>query len=286
MLHNYIGDEDFRKGMNHYLTQHQYKNTETEDLWKAFTESAAKPVTEVMKNWVQKTGYPVVRVLKNVQEGNKRVLTLRQQRFIADGGEITEKTLWMIPIQISTPTNPKAINTIFDKEEMEVTIEGVTESDWIKINPDSVGFYRVQYLPEMLQAFVKSEAIQKQILPPLDRLGLLDDLFALIQAGTVPTIEVMKLLDAYRNEGNYTVWQACIGNLHKVQILLSHTDFGASFDKFCVELLAPVGEKLGWAPIEGESHLDTLLRPLILSRLISSGCEKTTKEAVQKYEMK
>lgn len=35
MLHHYIGDEDFRKGMNIYLTRHQYNNTKTEDLWNA-----------------------------------------------------------------------------------------------------------------------------------------------------------------------------------------------------------------------------------------------------------
>lgn len=31
MLHDYIGEDDFRKGMNIYLTRHQYKNTFTED---------------------------------------------------------------------------------------------------------------------------------------------------------------------------------------------------------------------------------------------------------------
>lgn len=285
MLHNYIGDEDFRKGMHLYLTRHQYKNTETEDLWQAFSESASKPVTQVMQNWVQKTGYPVVRVIKNIQDGNKRILTLTQQRFIADGREPTEKTLWMIPIQISTPTLAIAINTIFDQETMEITIENVKENEWIKINPETVGFYRTQYLPEMLETFVKTEAIQKRILPPLDRLGLLDDLFALIQAGKVSTVEALKLLDAYRNEDNYTVWQAICTNLAKLQLLLSHTDFGNKFDSFCVSLLAPLADRLGWTANAGESHLDTLLRPLVLSRLVSCNSAETIQKATHKFEI-
>lgn len=284
MLHNYIGDADFRKGMHLYLTRHQYKNTETEDLWRAFTESASKPVTEVMQNWVQKTGYPVVSVVSNVQQGDSRVLTLSQQRFIADGREPAEQTLWMIPIQVSTPNNPIAINTIFDKETMELTVDGVKENDWIKINPGTVGFYRTQYLPEMLETFVKTEAIQSKVLPPLDRLGLLDDLFALIQAGKVSTIEALKLLDAYRSEDNYTVWQAICTNLAKLQLLLSHTDFGDDFNTFCVRLLDPIASKLGWAAKDNESHLDTLLRPLVLSRLVSCNSEKTVNESINKFE--
>ena len=40
MLHNYIGNDAFRKGMNAYLTQHSYKNTQTEDLWRALTDAS------------------------------------------------------------------------------------------------------------------------------------------------------------------------------------------------------------------------------------------------------
>lgn len=284
MLHNYIGDEDFRKGMHLYLSRHQYGNTKTEDLWKAFAESAAKPVTQVMTNWVKAVGFPVVSVTKSIQDGKKRVLTLKQERFIADGSVADEKTVWMIPVSIATPKKKDSLTFVFDKETTDVTIDDVSEDDWIKINPGTVGFYRTQYLPEMLEAFVKREVIQKRVLPPLDRLGLLDDLCALIQAGKVSTVELFKLLDAYREEDNYTVWQATCTNLHKLQLLLSHTEFSDLFDKFCVKLYAPIAKKLGWEKRKDESHLDTLLRPLVLARLISSGCETTMAEAQAIYE--
>lgn len=62
MLHNYIGDEDFRKGMHLYLTRHQYKNTFTEDLWAALEEASKKPVGDVMSTWTKQMGFPVVEV--------------------------------------------------------------------------------------------------------------------------------------------------------------------------------------------------------------------------------
>ena len=35
MLENYVGIENFRKGLKYYLTQHKYSNAEGQDLWKS-----------------------------------------------------------------------------------------------------------------------------------------------------------------------------------------------------------------------------------------------------------
>lgn len=57
-----------------------------------------------------------------------------------------------------------------------------------QVNPGAVGFYRVKYPREELARLV--DAVRQQALLPLDRLGLLVDLFALVQAGHAPTVEV------------------------------------------------------------------------------------------------
>uniref|UniRef100_A0A1X7VNA5 Uncharacterized protein n=1 Tax=Amphimedon queenslandica TaxID=400682 RepID=A0A1X7VNA5_AMPQE len=84
MLHNWIGDDDFRKGMNAYLTKYEYKNTKTVDLWTCLAAASGKPVMEVMKTWTQQMGYPVLTVDAK-QEGNNRVLSISQKKFCADG---------------------------------------------------------------------------------------------------------------------------------------------------------------------------------------------------------
>ena len=55
MLHSFLGDEDFRKGMSLYLNQHAYNNTQTEDLWAALGESSGKPVRSVSHYNVEST---------------------------------------------------------------------------------------------------------------------------------------------------------------------------------------------------------------------------------------
>ena len=84
-----------------------------------------------------------------------------------------------------------------------------------------MGFYRTCYSTECLQQLVS--AIDHQTLPPLDRLGLVDDLFALVQAGQTSTVDALILLEAFANEDQYTVWNRVCSALAKLSQLLAYT---------------------------------------------------------------
>lgn len=284
MLHHYIGDNDFRKGMNIYLTRHQYKNTHTEDLWTALSEASSKPVASVMSTWIKQMGFPVITASAE-QIGSKRILTLTQNKFTADGVEPEEDYFWMVPITISTSKSPTEISVakILDTKTMQIEVNDLNENDWVKINPGTIGYYRTRYTPEMLNLLIP--AIKSQILPPLDRLGLIDDLFALVQAGRASTRDYIQLIEAYRNETNYTVWSSITNSLVKLQTLLSHTTVDKQFNEYGIRLYAPIADRLGWDCKAGESHLDTLLRSLVLNRLISCGCTATMEEAKKRFKM-
>jgi aminopeptidase N len=53
MLHDYIGDDAFRKGLHNYLKEYSYKNTLTENLWSYLAEASGEPVKEVMSLWTR-----------------------------------------------------------------------------------------------------------------------------------------------------------------------------------------------------------------------------------------
>lgn len=228
MLHNYIGDDDFRKGMNLYLTKHQYKNTSTEDLWAALEEASKKPVGTVMSTWVKQMGFPVV-TAHVTQSGESSSLDITQSKFTTSETKNENEEPWMIPISVSTSLNPNELATsiVLKTKKTTISLPNVGPKDWIKINPGTVGFYRTQYSSEMLARFIP--AIHDKSLPPLDRLGLLDDLFAMVQAGQTSTVEALKLMQAFIQEDNYTVWSTIANCLSKLDILLSHTDCGEAF---------------------------------------------------------
>ncbi|KXZ75511.1 Puromycin-sensitive aminopeptidase-like Protein [Tribolium castaneum] len=283
MLHNYIGDEDFRKGMNLYLTRHQYKNTFTEDLWAALEEASNKPVGAVMSTWTKQMGFPVIKVTSRPDNNKGVVLTLAQSKYTADGSKAPDDFLWMIPVSIITSKQKnKPISTVLKTKEAEVVIPDVGPNDWIKVNPGTVGFYRTQYAPDLLAKFIP--AIKDRSLPPLDRLGLLDDLFAMVQAGHTNTVEVLKLLEAFTDETDYTVWSSINNVLVKLNMLLSYTDCADDFKTYQKRILSKIYKRLGWNPKATERHLDTLLRGLVLGRLSWLDDDDTIAEAKKRFE--
>ncbi|XP_001599897.2 puromycin-sensitive aminopeptidase isoform X2 [Nasonia vitripennis] len=285
MLHSYIGDDDFRKGMNLYLKRHSYANAQTEDLWNALEEASKKPVGHVMSTWTKQQGFPLLRVSeKPSPDSNKRVLSFTQERFLADGSADKDNNLWVIPITVSMSQDPKKITKkfIMESKTKDIEFENMSKSSWFKVNPGTVGVYRTLYSNDLLESFMS--AIRDQSLPPLDRLGLLDDLSALSQAGHISSGDVLKMMEAFKGETNYTVWSSIVNCLSKVGILVSHLDIHAKYKLFGRSLLQNIHSRLGWDKKPEESHLDTLLRSLVLDRMISFGDEATIKEAQRRFE--
>ncbi|XP_019614242.1 PREDICTED: puromycin-sensitive aminopeptidase-like isoform X6 [Branchiostoma belcheri] len=283
MLHDFIGDEDFRKGMNLYLTKFMYKNTFTEDLWASLGQASGKPVDKIMSTWTKQMGFPVLEV-SATQEGTSRVLKIKQSKFCAEGPSEDDSSLWMVPVSISTSQSPAtAVKTLLlDQRETTVTIDNVKPDDWVKLNPGTVGFYRTQYSSDMLDRLLP--AIKDQSLPPRDRLGIQNDLFALAKSGVASTVDILRVMEAFVNESNYTVWSDLAANIASLSTLLSGTDCYPNFKLFVQDLFKVVGEKLGWDPKDGEGHLDAMLRSIVLSHLGKYGHQATITEATKRLE--
>uniref|UniRef100_A0A8K9XKP4 Puromycin-sensitive aminopeptidase n=1 Tax=Oncorhynchus mykiss TaxID=8022 RepID=A0A8K9XKP4_ONCMY len=180
MLHNYIGDEDFRKGMHSYLLKFQHKNAATEDLWDCLEQASGKPIALVMSSWTKQMGFPII-VVDQEQQGDDRILKISQKKFCASGphnGEDCPK--WMVPISICTGEDPGCtkLKVLLDSPETTITINNVSPDQWVKINPGTVGFYRIQYSSAMLESLLPG--IRDLTLLPVDRLGLQNDLFSLL----------------------------------------------------------------------------------------------------------
>jgi puromycin-sensitive aminopeptidase len=215
------------------------------------------------------------------------ILSLTQEKFCADGklpaNEST--TRWLIPISVTRASDPNqiAVEVLMDSKTLDIEVPNVSTNEWLKLNASCVGVYRVNYSPELLSLLLPS--IADKTLPPLDRLGLQSDVFALVQSGRTSTPEVLKLMDAFANEDDYTVWNAIDGCLAKLNQLLSHnSEVLQLFHAFGRQLLSKTYSRLGWQPIKGETHLDTLLRGLVINRLVSFGDQSVISEAKKLFD--
>ncbi|XP_067931273.1 puromycin-sensitive aminopeptidase-like [Watersipora subatra] len=283
MLHSWIGDEAFRKGLNQYLNKFAYKNAFTEDLWDSLAEASGKPVREVLSTWTSQMGFPVLQVSETL-EGGQRALTITQSKFCADGKSPEGDFQWMVPIDITCSTDPLKpfYTTVLSSKSSTVSLDGVKAGDWIKLNPGTIGVYRVQYSSAMLDSLIP--AVSNMSLPARDRLGLQNDLFALARAGLSSSVDVLKVAEAYKSESNYTVWSDLASNLSTISLLTQYTDCSPLMDSYNIKLFSDVAARLGWEKKEGESPLDSMLRALVVSKLGHSGHNDTMQEAMSRFE--
>jgi len=286
MLHNYIGDDAFRTGLHNYLEKFKYKNALTEDLWEALRDASKKPVNEIMQLWTSQTGYPYLNVTMHTNDKKETVLDISQKRFFSNGSQpvAEEDYLWKVPISIVTKSSYPNVHTNFllEKRQEQVNLGVLPETDWIKLNKNTVGIYRTNYSPELLSRLVT--LVKEQQLHPTDRLGLQSDVFALCEAGHLSAGELLKFVESYTVEENVTVWRDLISNLLKLSHTLLNTSFHHEFQSFIRRLLKPISKKLGWDPVEGESGLQGMCRATILRTLGVNGDTETVEEAKRRFE--
>ncbi len=79
MLRFELGDKAFKKGIQSYVEQYQYKDVTTEDFKNAMEKSTGKNLSWFFNEWVYGAGYPEFNVSYKYDEQNKKVyLTVEQ----------------------------------------------------------------------------------------------------------------------------------------------------------------------------------------------------------------
>lgn len=293
MLQNYLGADAFQKGLIEYVKKFSFKNASTNDLWEALEGSTGEPfVSELMNTWTHQQGYPV---LKISLEKNNKSLSVQQEQFLVLGSPGNKE--WIIPVTLiqgkdkdiqrtlikgRTATIPLSETDLSNGVDSSSTVE--KNKEWIKVNVGQVGFYRVQYDFELSERLV--EAVKEGELEPSDRFGLLDDCYALCRAGRQPFGVLLRLMSALKNENDYTMLCAlteiAVGTLSSLADALPETV--KDYRLFAASLFRSKAAALGWEAVEGESHLDSMLRGTLQDVLISLQDETAILEAKKRFQ--
>ena len=73
MLCDVLGEEAFRRGVQHYVKENIHKNVESSDLKKAFEEVTGKNLDWFFKQWVYNPGYPEYEVNYSYNQRNRTI---------------------------------------------------------------------------------------------------------------------------------------------------------------------------------------------------------------------
>lgn len=300
MLCEYLGQDVFYRGVHNYLVKFSYKNTKTEDLWFALEEASGQSITSMAGSWTEQMGFPLL----TVQEKSDGAYELVQERFFADKtlNKENDASLWDVPLTLLSSESPKEIkrvgiwnartNSTTDSktplgapQEVNQQIQLPSPTGWIKLNPNQASFFLVNYPPALWKRL--HSPVQDLTFGVVDRVSLLNNIFALARAGVLDVPQALDFTSAYINEPEFLCWKEISVKLAYYSTLFHEEAFYPELQHYIRTLFSHVMQRLGWESLAGAAEEGTNqgeFRKVVISRLGFGGDHAVIQEAKHRFQ--
>jgi aminopeptidase N len=258
MIETYLGEDTFRDGMRRYMAAHAYSNSTTADLWAAMEAASGKPVKQIAAGFTEQPGIPLVEVKAACADG-QTVATLSEGRFTINDPKAAKLT-WQVPVSIGLVGDAPQSLLLGEKP---VTVKFAGCGKPVKANMGDVGYYRVQYDAANLKAL---SASYKQM-TAADRVNLLGDVWAMVEAGRETPDKFLELTKQLTGETELVVWTQVLGSLREIDDLERGAPDRPAFRAYARDLLNPVLAQVGWDAKPDDTPDVVLLRSSLIRTL-------------------
>lgn len=275
-IQGYIGDDNFRSGLQHYLNAHAYDCAASHHLWESFEIASDQPIGAMMKSWIEQPGFPIIEVARQ-----GRQLKFTQRRFTCLSNDA--KQSWVIPINISMFSENDDVthaSVLMDTPELNFEIDENTCA--YKINDRQTGFYRVQYNDNENLAQLGRRVLD-HTLTPEDRWGLQNDLFALVKCGAITLEEYTGFLNYYKNEVAYLPLTSIAANLNEAFGIMQESQSQA-IAQLAIPWYEDILDRIGYDPDDKEKPTISMLRDQLVWDASLYGSHNVAEFASAKFE--
>ncbi|XP_030374192.1 aminopeptidase N-like [Scaptodrosophila lebanonensis] len=249
MMHNFIGDEAFRRGLKTYLQHHAYGNANQRDLWQALTQAAHQchripaklSVGTIMDTWTLQSGYPLVTVERDYIHNAANV---SQRRFVIHGpARLHEPFSEPFERKAGDYTTPKAwLRCNNAGRAVPLRLYKLPEEDeWLLFNLQLTTPYRVNYDAcnwDLITKSLYSKEFRR--IHVMNRAQLIDDALALAWSGHMDYKQALELLRYLQHENEFMPWRAALDQLIAIYRIMRQTSDFDVFQKFMQHLLEPI----------------------------------------------
>ena len=141
MLRTFLGEDNWWRSINHYLTKYAHQPVETAQFRIAIEETTGQPMDWFFDEWVYKMGHPVFRVTQDYDAANKQLsLKVRQEQKPDPDSQYPQAGFFQTPvdIQIGTAANTRVERVQIEPRE-EQTFKFTVESEPLLVGFDYGG---------------------------------------------------------------------------------------------------------------------------------------------------
>jgi aminopeptidase N len=247
MLEGYLGEDAFRAGLRRYVAAHAYGNATTADLWAALEAASGKPVAAIAAPFIEQPGVPLV-IAETRCAGDEQRMVLRQERFSIGAPSLPSPAsgegsarAWQVPIAIGPLRALRPSQTVLLKDERKELPAGRC-GEPVKLNFGDIGYFRVEYDAAARAALARSFALMTSE----DRVNLLTDGWALVEARRASPSTYLELVEEIGGDGSRAVWEQVIDTIRRLDRLQQGRPERAAFQAYGRAKLRPLLDRIGW----------------------------------------
>lgn len=279
MLERYLGEAAFARGVRAYFHDHQYGTASAADLWRSLGAATGQDVGAIAHAWVYEPGFPLVSAAQSCT-GGRRTLTITQQRFSVASPPPPSDAVWNVPMQVRFDARKSPVTPLLLTAKTASFDAGACASNApVTLNAAHGGFYRVAYDADMQRA----QQAAFLALPVADRIGLLDDAWALAENGSASLGSYLAYVQADRGDRDPRVVDRELATLGQLLDYERGQPGEAAFERATVAAVRPILAAFGGWSASGASDdaLRTRNRALLL--LARCGDAATIAQAGERF---
>ncbi|XP_021237096.1 aminopeptidase Q [Numida meleagris] len=211
MLSGFLTEKLFTRAVNLYLKEFAFSNAKQDDLW-IHIQSVVDAQDEVqlpasvktiMDSWTCQSGFPILTL-------NTTTGTISQEKFLNKKYENSTdfyNNTWIVPISWMRNGSSQPLMWLDNSSKVFPEMQlSESEYDWILLNVNLSGYYRVNYDQLNLKRLVHLLENDPKAIPAVSRFQLLDDTFALAQSRYTEIEAALELTKYLAKEDELFIW--------------------------------------------------------------------------------
>ncbi len=222
MIENFMGKENFRKGVQKYLNKYAWGNTTAIDFFETIAsvlpKQKAQAVVTSFRNFVEQAGVPLLSIKQSCQN-NQTVLDINQQRYTPLGIKFKATTLWNVPVCMSYEVNGKIKQqcNVIAKAQQQITLASTNCASWVMPNAKAAGYYRFNF----------NTNGWKSLLANLDKVNaleansVLDSMKSSFNSGDLTVQDMVDVIPATLNSAS---WEVVVSGMETLSTLIKYAD--------------------------------------------------------------
>ncbi|MBV9947861.1 MAG: ERAP1-like C-terminal domain-containing protein [Myxococcales bacterium] len=278
MIEGWLGPDVFRRGVQHYLREHAWKNAQAKDLFQALEFVSTQRVGELARGFLEQTGVPEVVVgwTCGTSVGNK--LELNESEWRPLGATRAPRPAWTLPVCVDSDVQ-KGKSCFTLGRDLIARDLGAACPGWVYPNADQAGYYRFVLDAAHLGALARAA----RSLPVVDRVGLVSNAWAEVRQGDIPAGALFDLLPLLDGETNRYVVEQIVGVLAGMDLALVDDETRPAFRRWVAARMAARKAAVGWEPGPRDDDDRVALRRALLFAMGELAADPQTLGEAEEY---